>query len=437
MDFAVPSLSKWEGSLLQGPPIFNSTELNGIPMPTRFPAYLTETTTCLSAPAAPGGAFGIYIHIPFCTRVCPYCDFHTFSGQESRIPDYVTAVQREAPTWAADFAGRQAASIFFGGGTPSLLTPEQVAALLRTCHDHFNVDPDAEITLEANPNNLDERYCAGLLVAGVNRLSIGAQTLDRRGLRVLGRLHEATQTIDAVRSARHAGFEQLSLDFIYGWPGQVIDQWQTELKTVLDGDVGGSLPDHLSLYSLIVEPGTPMADAVQRGILNPADDDTAADFYEAAIDGLSAAGWVHYEISNWCSSPAQQSRHNALYWRNGEYVGLGVAAHGHVKSRRTMNQPSLRRYIELVGSGRSQVSNVEQIDDRTAMGETMMLGLRLLRDGVSETAFVDRHGVSMSSIFGSQLSKLISAGLITYDDHRVRLTPRGTLVANSVCAEFL
>jgi oxygen-independent coproporphyrinogen-3 oxidase len=270
----------------------------------------------------------------------------------------------------------------------------------------------------------------------VNRLSIGAQTLDRRGLRVLGRRHEADDVSSAVASARRAGFENVSLDFIYGWPGQTIDQWRSDLSRLLSGEVGGRPPDHLSLYGLIVEPGTPMADAVRRGIFAPIDDDTAADFYELAMTMLADAGWIHYEIANWASSPPRVSGHNTIYWRNGDYAGIGAGAHGHVRNRRMMSQPSPGRYIAALEGEASVVTNIEDINEKTAMGETMMLGLRLLEDGVSAPSFARRHGVSLFDQFAPQLSQLTSFGLLEVDDRSVRLTKRGILLANTVCAEF-
>ena len=389
------------------------------------------------APAQLDDEFGIYIHIPFCSHICPYCDFNTYAGQAARIPAYVEAVRREVTYWGDQFDGRSAASIFIGGGTPSLLEPIQIQSILAACKSAFAVAPDAEVTIEANPNNLEESYCSGLLDSGVNRLSIGAQTLDRRGLRVLGRIHETHHVAESVAAARRAGFENISLDFIYGWPGQAIDQWQSELRRLLGGEVGGRPPDHLSLYGLIVEPGTPMADAVHRGILAPVDDDTSADFHELAITILAEAGWTHYEIANWASAPTSVSNHNAVYWRNGDYAGIGAGAHGHLGNRRTMNQPSPGRYIAALERHESVVTNVEELDDRTAMGETMMLGLRLLQDGVSPSSFARRHGVSLFDQFGSQLDRLTSIGLLETEDGRVRLTERGALLANSVCAEFL
>jgi oxygen-independent coproporphyrinogen-3 oxidase len=272
---------------------------------------------------------------------------------------------------------------------------------------------------------------------GVNRLSIGAQTLNHRGLRVLGRLHDAEQIARAVDAARRTGFGNLSLDLIYGWPGQSLDMWREDLTRILAGEVGGTAPDHLSLYELIVEPGTPMADAVARGILASLDADTAADYSELAAEMLSEAGWLHYEIANWSAEGWFASLHNAIYWRNGDYAGIGAGAHGHVASRRTMNQPSPRRYITSVLEGQSPATNTESISAETAMAETMMLGLRLLEDGVSVTAFGSRHGVSLMDQFGSEVRRLHDCQMLERVADRIRLTPRGAALANSVCAEFL
>jgi oxygen-independent coproporphyrinogen-3 oxidase len=395
------------------------------------------SVAAFEAPARRVDPIGIYIHIPFCTHICPYCDFNTYANQASRIPRYVEAASREIGLWSSRFTHRTAASIFVGGGTPSLLAPHQIGALIAACRDHFDVAADAEVTIESNPNDLSEQYCVDLVEAGVNRLSIGAQTLDRRGLRVLGRLHEASQVDAAMAAARAAGFANVSLDFIYGWPGQTMEQWRSDIEAVLQGDVGGSRPDHLSLYGLIVEPGTPMADAVQRGIVFPVDDDLSADYYELAIDRLATAGWHHYEISNWSAEHKKASVHNAVYWRNGEYAGIGAGAHGHVGGNRIMNQPSPGRYIEAMLSGKSPTTNVEAIAENTAMSETMMLGLRLLESGVSVKAFADRHGIPLMEQFGAQIRKFVSLGLLSFDSERVRLTARGALLANSVCAEFL
>lgn len=389
------------------------------------------------APAAADSPAAVYIHIPFCTHICPYCDFNTYAQQQSLIPRYLAAVEREIVGTAPLLDKRKVATVFVGGGTPSLLSPKQVAQLIDVCRSSLDLAANAEITLEANPNNVDEPYFVGILAAGVNRLSIGAQTLSPRGLRTLGRLHEAVDVGNALAASRRAGFANVSVDLIFGWPGQTLESWRADLAAILGATHGGIVPDHLSLYSLIVEPGTAMADAVARGILTPVDDDASADFYELAIDRLDAAGWLHYEIANWASAPAFVSRHNRVYWRNGDYLGIGAGAHGHVAGTRWMNHPLPISYCAAVESGRGARSNTERIGTATAMGETMMLGLRLLADGVVESDFLNRHGRSIQEAFGSTIHELAEIGLLHVGDGRVRLTRRGLMLANDVCARFV
>jgi oxygen-independent coproporphyrinogen-3 oxidase len=390
----------------------------------------------LRAPTAPGAEFGVYVHVPFCAHICPYCDFNTYAGLSHLVPEYVTAVEREIAQQATDFADRPAISLFLGGGTPSQLSGDLVGQIIDAAREAFAFVPNAEVTIETNPNDLTEAYCAALLDAGVNRLSIGAQTLDRRGLRTLGRQHEAADTLRSLADAHRAGFRNISLDFIYGWPGQSAERWRNDLAQILSG-ADGITPQHLSLYSLIVEPGTPMADAVTRGILTPADDDTAADFAEIAQEVLLEAGWLHYEIANWASAPSFVSRHNAIYWRNGDYAGIGAGAHGHRDGQRGMNQPSPQRYIAALANGGTARTNVEQIGEETAIGETMMLGLRLLTAGVNRDAFEIRHGVSLDALFAGPVARMQAQGLLSDDGDAIRLTERGAMLANSVAAEFL
>jgi oxygen-independent coproporphyrinogen-3 oxidase len=293
------------------------------------------------------------------------------------------------------------------------------------------------VTLEANPNGVDEAFFAGLLAVGVNRLSLGAQTLSRRGLRTLGRLHEPGHIANAVGAARSAGFANLSLDLIFGWPGQTLEQLDRDLDAVLVGEIAGSVPEHLSLYSLIVEPGTPMADAVARGILVPPDDDATADLYEFAMERLDQAGWTHYEVANWSREPRFGSRHNGLYWRNGDYLGIGAGAHGHVTGERWMNHQLPASYCRAMENGESALASVEHIPPDTAMGETMMLGLRLLEDGVDEGRFAARHRMSLDTAFGPAIADLLDHGLLRRSAGNVRLTRRGLMLANDVCARFL
>lgn len=387
------------------------------------------------APALFDAPFGIYIHVPFCAHICPYCDFNTYAGKSGLIPRYVDKVIRELELRAEELSGRVAETIYFGGGTPSLLTPEQVWRILGACRSSYVVMPDAEITMEANPNGLDAGRLAGYRAGGVDRLSIGAQTLHRRGLRTLGRQHEAVDVLDSLRIAREVGFDRINLDFIFGWPGQRREAWRSDLERVLAmGDDG---PDHLSLYSLIIEPGTPYADAAARGIVQIPDDDAAADLYEDAIAMLGDAGWDHYEIANWARTPDRYSRHNAIYWRHGDYLGIGAGAYGTINSTRVLNHLLPETYIQAIEQGSLPHSNSELIDETTGRGETMMLGLRLLDEGVDNSAFSKRHGVELDTHFAPQIAEMERIGLLERTDAGVRLTQRGMMLANDVAAAFL
>ncbi|MGI8475446.1 MAG: radical SAM family heme chaperone HemW [Thermomicrobiales bacterium] len=387
------------------------------------------------APLPPAAPIGLYAHIPFCSHICPYCDFTTYRGQEPLIPRYVDALVLDIERQGRSLDGRPAATLFLGGGTPSLLSPEQIGRVVQAARAGCSLAEDAEATLEANPNSVDREYFAGLLAAGVNRLSLGVQTLDRKGLRTLGRQHEAADAEAAYRAARAAGFADISLDLIFDWPGQSAESWARDLDLVLAWPDGG--PDHLSLYSLIVEPGTPMADAVARGILVPLDDDAAADRYEAAMARMAAAGFVHYEVANWARSSEFASKHNTLYWRNGDYLAFGAGAHGHVAGRRTINHLAPGRYIAAIGNGLPPAANTEEISASGQIGETMMVGLRLLLEGIGGREFAARHGVTLEAAFGPTIAELERLGLLRRDRDALLLTPRGLMVANDVCARFL
>ncbi|MCC6313148.1 MAG: radical SAM family heme chaperone HemW [Thermomicrobiales bacterium] len=417
------------------PPSFPPTPLApALSTPRRPPHPLPEP---VGSPAQADEPLGVYLHVPFCAHICPYCDFNTYAGKGDLIPRYVGALEREIARHGAELDGRTAATVYFGGGTPSLLSPAQVGQLLQACRAAFALAPNAEITLEANPNGVETDYFAGLLQVGVNRLSLGVQTLSPRGLRALGRLHGPADAARAAAAARTAGFANISFDCIFGWPDQTLAVWREDLDRILAGEVGGSPPEHLSLYSLIVEPGTPMADAVKRGIVAVPDDDAAADLYETAMGVLANAGWTHYEVANWARDPALVSRHNRVYWRNGDFVGAGAGAHGTVAGRRWMNHPLPETYIAAVGRGEQPVATIERISPRVAMGETMMLGLRLLEAGISPSRFTERHGATLETTFGSTVAELAEIGLVTREPDRVRLTRRGLLLANDVCARFV
>ena len=391
------------------------------------------------APAQPGEPIGIYLHIPFCGHICSYCDFNTYAGQESLIPRYVAAMEHEIARQGSILDGPSASTIYIGGGTPSLLSPEQIGCLITACRDHFAVQNNAEISMEANPNSFDADRGAGYLDAGVNRLSLGVQTQHRRGLRVLGRQHEADEAAGAFAAARRAGFVNINVDLIFGWPGQTLDAWRNDLETLLGwpGGPGGDGPDHFSLYSLIVEPGTPMAEAVTRGVFTVPDDDASADLYEAAISGMADAGFIHYEVANWARTNEMFSRHNVVYWRNGDFAGIGAGAFGTLRGQRIMQHLRPIAFIEAVEQGTPPVSNTEAIDASTSMNESMLLGLRLLRTGIDAAAFMRRHGIALPRAYGDVMDLAVRRNLIEQTGNGIRLTHQGLMLSNDVTAEFI
>lgn len=385
--------------------------------------------------------FGVYLHVPFCVHKCRYCDFVTYAGREALIPAYVRALVaeiRQAPQrWPGPLP--RVATVFWGGGTPSLLPPDAFVAVHAAIGETFGRAGAApvEITVEANPETVDEAYWSGLRAAGVNRVSLGVQSFQPAGLRALDRDHDAATAVAAVEAARRAGIDNISLDLIFGWAEQTAADWAADLATAV-----ALAPRHLSLYALTVEARTALAAEIARGRVQAPDEDRQADFYEQALAALDAAGFDGYEISNWArrdpdgSSRRNRSRHNLLYWRNGEYLGVGVGAHSHYRGHRFANGHLVRRYIAQVEAGMYAQATDEAISPATAMAETMMLGLRLA-DGVSHAAFRRRHGRDLAAVYGPELADLAALDLLTDDGAAVRLTPRGRLVANEALIRFL
>ncbi len=394
---------------------------------------MSEQRITLPVPLPADAPAAIYVHIPFCSHVCPYCDFNTYSGKDDLIPAYIDAVVEEIELTSRMIKSNgPAPSLFIGGGTPSLVPASDIGRIVDTCRNYLELSAEAEITLEANPESLDVEYLTALRLAGVNRLSIGIQSQQRAGLRVLGRGHKSLQAHEAYIAARSAGFDNISLDFIFGWPGQSLQDWIDDLEIMLDWQ-----PEHLSLYSLIIEDETPMQVAVRQQILTPVDDDTVADYYLESERRLSDACWSHYEIANWARKPGFRSVHNQYYWQNGSYYGIGAGAHSYLAGLRGSNILTPEHYIDAVRQGRRPIIHAESIDSRTAAAETMMLGLRLLQDGVILRDFHNRHGFSLLDVYGDRMRQYESLELMTVDENTVRLTPAGALVSNALLAEFL
>jgi oxygen-independent coproporphyrinogen-3 oxidase len=326
--------------------------------------------------------------------------------------------------------GERVATVFFGGGTPSILPADAIAALLRACYDPFDVDVEAEISLEANPGTVDETQLVALRQAGVNRLSFGVQSAHTHELSLLGRLHDFPQAAQSVAMARNAGFNNASLDLIYGLPGQSLANWRATLEAAL-----ALAPDHLSCYCLSVEEGTLLADWVTAGHIAEPDADLAAQMFELTAELLGDAGFHHYEISNW-AKPGFECRHNLVYWRDGAYLGFGAGAHSHRDGWRWWNIRRPVAYIARVQSGASPVEEREEIDPTRAMGEMMILGLRL-SEGVRADAFRERFGQELETVYSRELTELSTSGLLEWNGERVRLTDRGQLLGNQVFLRFL
>ncbi|MBI3947731.1 MAG: radical SAM family heme chaperone HemW [Armatimonadetes bacterium] len=378
---------------------------------------------------------GLYIHVPFCLRKCHYCDFYSLPAGPAPEHAYafVAAVEREMASAAARHAALgplSAATLFLGGGTPSLLTPAQLGRLLAAARTHFLLAPDAEITIEANPGTLDAEKARAVRDLGVNRVSVGVQSFDDPLLRRLGRAHAAARGIEAIGHLRAAGLENISLDLMFALPGQSLASWRETLRRAI-----ALAPEHVSAYGLTVEPGTPFADWERQGRLSRPDEELEAAMLEEGIAILTAAGYEHYEISNF-ARPGRQCAHNRTYWRNEPYLGFGPSAASYSGGARSVNVRSLSRYLAAIAAGESPVETVEAATRELEMGETMMVGLRLL-EGVTQARFRERFGVPLQEAYADPIRRLTAAGLVTCDEHRLALTRRGLLLASNVMAEFL
>ncbi len=357
---------------------------------------------------------GVYVHIPFCATRCDYCDFATWTDRGHLIDDYVDAcvldIQRQMSRTA-----RPATSVFFGGGTPSLIPAAGLARILAA----IERAEDAEVTVECNPDSVDPDQLAIYRLAGVDRLSFGVQSMQPHVLAELGRTHDPAGVEQAVHWARTAGFAHINLDLIYGTPCESVDDWRRTLDGALSLE-----PDHVSAYALTVEPGTPLGRDIAAGGRTAPDDDDQADKYEIADDVLSAAGFEWYEISNW-ARPGGACRHNLLYWDQGDYLAIGAAAHGHAAGRRWWNLRTPERYLAAVGSGGSAVAGHEVLDERARLEEALMLAIRT------------RAGAAIPEGAAETVVRLTHEGLVEAIGDRIVLTRRGRLLASEVTTQVL
>jgi len=393
-------------------------------------------------------SLALYVHIPFCQAKCPYCDFNSYAGLEALMAPYVDALIAEMALWREPTRDARLTTVFFGGGTPSFLPLAETERILAALRRSFRLEPGAEITVEANPGSADSARLAGLRRLGFDRLSLGVQSFQDNELSAsggLGRIHSATEAREAYRAARRAGFENVNLDLIYGLPGQPLEAWQRTLAEAID-----LRPEHLSLYALTLEEGTPLAADVAGGRVPAPDPDLAADMYLWAGDALAAAGYQQYEISNWALT-GRRCRHNLVYWHNQPYLGLGAGAHSCLGGFRFAAIRDPRQYVSLVTATSASPPNgglrgflarlrhletAVEVTDTRAMAETVILGLRLV-EGLNLAAFRRRFGVGLLSVYEPAVADLTALGLLEPAGGCLRLTPRGRLLSNEAFVRFL
>ena len=376
---------------------------------------------------------GIYIHIPFCRARCSYCDFATGTYNAPLAERYVRALSTEITAFPAlENEAAEADTIYFGGGTPSLLSPSQLEAILEAVHARFRINADAEVTMEMNPGTLLPETLREFRRLGITRASYGAQSFDDDELRSLGRTHTAEDVRLTISYLREAGFENVSFDLIAGLPRQTLKAWARNLDEALK-----LRPEHLSFYLLEVHEGTPLADQIRQGRAPSPDDDLAAEMYRMMLDEASAAGYEHYEISN-LSLPGFESRHNSKYWMGHPTYGFGCSAHSFDgRARRWSNERDAARYTELIEGGRTALVENFELSNHDIEAEAVFLGLRLLQRGINLSEHRARFGVDLALERADDLSRLAEAGLIELNGNLLKLTRTGALLSNEVFATFV
>lgn len=370
----------------------------------------------------------LYIHVPFCRHKCNYCSFVSYEHREADIPAYLRALAAELTRHAN---GVWVQSIYFGGGTPSLLSPAQIGGILIDIRQLYPVAATAEITMEANPGTVSLEYLSAVRGIGINRLSLGVQSLNDAELALMGRIHTGDEARKAVLLARQAGLANLNLDLIYGLPGQSLTDWRRTLEAAAALEA-----EHLSVYGLSLEPETPLWQAVQKKKIPAIDPDLSADQYELAEEVLAMHGYQHYEISNWARQ-GYECRHNLTYWQNQPYLGVGVAAHSFIKGHRLANTGNLDKYLAAFpGNPAAARDTDEEISPQLQLAEVVILGLRLC-DGLSLDGVLSRFGVVLLEYYQQTVAEMTKAGLLECTGQQLRLTRRGRLLSNEVFWRFL
>jgi len=373
----------------------------------------------------PAQSFGLYVHIPFCPQRCPYCAFTILTGHTALYDRYVEAVCTEIRSWQSLAHKGPLQTVFFGGGTPSLLAPAQVQRILDTAAVTFGIAPDAEITLEANPTTADAEKFAALRASGCNRLSLGVQSFNDTDLKTLGRWHSAADAEAASATARQAGFANVNMDVIFSIPGAPRQHWQATVHTLL-----GLGPEHISTYSLTIEEGTRFARRYHQGRLAPVSEDDDAWAYAWVMETLAAAGYEHYEVSNF-ARPGYRSHHNWGYWHGADYLGVGLSAHSLLDGQRHWNLRAIRAYITAVETGRAPCAGSELLDPLTARHEHLWLQLRTCEGATLQPLELQ------TLLSAPKFQAMLEAGLVHLEAPRLRLTPSGFLLADAIGVEVL
>jgi len=374
---------------------------------------------------------GLYLHFPFCISKCPYCDFNSYQLKEdNQISSYISALYQEITAYSKKLKKSNITTVYLGGGTPTILSGVQIYNILEFCKNKFNIDKNAEITIEANPGTLDVEKLKLLIESGINRLSLGAQSFNNLFLKKLGRIHNTQDIIDSYSFAREIGFSNINIDIMFALPDQTTEDLQVTLKKAVS-----LKPDHLSLYNLTIKPGTEYYKKHKKGKLKLPTEDEEFDMYNRAINFLEESDFEHYEIANF-ARPYKRSMHNLIYWQNKPYLGIGAGAYSFIRGYRYMNYENPARYIKEIMSGKLPVDNGEKLSLRKRMIETIILGLRT-KDGVGNKKFKTRFGVNLNDIFPEQIKKLVNLGLLQKDNYRIKLTKKGIFLANTVFREFV
>ncbi|MGT2828088.1 radical SAM family heme chaperone HemW [Streptococcus himalayensis] len=366
-----------------------------------------------------------YVHIPFCTQICYYCDFSKVFIKNQPVDRYLEYLIREFESYEIG----KLRTLYIGGGTPTALSAPQLDFLLRHLTENLDLSALEELTIEANPGDLDEEKIAVLKNSAVNRVSLGVQTFDNRMLKQIGRSHQEQDIYENITNLKKAGFDNISIDLIYALPKQTMEQVQENVAKALSLDI-----PHMSLYSLILENHTVFMNRMRRGKLPLPKEDLEAEMFEYIITELKKAGFDHYEISNF-SKPGFESRHNLMYWDNAEYYGLGAGASGYVQGVRYKNHGPIRHYLEAVEAGNARITE-EHLTLKEKMEEEMFLGLRK-KSGVSKKRFEEKFGQSFEGLYGEIVADLITQGLLVPDKEMVRMTQKGLFLGDTVAEKFI